>query len=557
MARPRRRRRHARAGRRASGARRAPARNGRARGGDDRLLGCGLRLAARPAAPALAEFLSMETLSNLAFGLGVALTWQNIFYCFMGCFLGTLVGVLPGIGPVATVAMLLPFTFGLDPAPALIMLAGIYYGAQYGGSTTAILVNIPGESSSVVTTLDGHQMARRGRAGPALGIAAIGSFFAGCVATLVIAWFAPPLAEIALKFSPAEYFSLMVFGLIAAVVLARGSLLKAIAMVCFGILLGLIGTDVNSGVIRFAFGAPELADGVGFVALAMAFCGITDVILNLEHKDRQDVFTARIGNVLPTAQDLRTCAWSIVRGTGLGSILGILPGGGALLASFAAYMIEKKVAEPPRNFGQGDIRGVAAPESANNAGAQTSFIPMLTLGIPSNPTMALMIGALMIQGIAPGPQVMTERPALFWGLIASMWIGNLMLLVLNLPLVGLWVRLVAVPYRLLFPAIFVFCCIGVYSVDNKIFDIYQMAALAALGYVLLKLDCEPAPMVLGFILGPMMEENLRRAMMISFGDPSVFVTRPLSAAFLAAAALLLAAIALPALRAKREEAMQE
>jgi putative tricarboxylic transport membrane protein len=499
----------------------------------------------------------MEIFANLAFGLGVALTWQNIFYCFMGCFLGTLVGVLPGIGPVATVAMLLPFTFGLDPAPALIMLAGIYYGAQYGGSTTAILVNIPGESSSVVTTLDGHQMARHGRAGPALGIAAIGSFFAGCVATLVIAWFAPPLAEIALKFSPAEYFSLMVFGLIAAVVLARGSLLKAIAMVCFGILLGLIGTDVNSGVIRFAFGAPELADGLGFVALAMAFFGITDVILNLEHKDRPDVFTTRIGSVLPTAQDLRTCAWSIVRGTSLGSILGILPGGGALLASFAAYMIEKKIAKPPRSFGQGDIRGVAAPESANNAGAQTSFIPMLTLGIPSNPTMALMIGALMIQGIAPGPQVMTERPALFWGLIASMWIGNLMLLVLNLPLVGLWVRLVAVPYRLLFPAIFVFCCIGVYTVDNKIFDIYQMAALSALGYVLLKLDCEPAPMVLGFILGPMMEENLRRAMMISFGDPSVFVTRPLSAAFLAAAALLLAAIALPALRAKREEAMQE
>jgi len=378
----------------------------------------------------------METLSNLAFGLGVALSWQNVLYCFIGCFLGTLVGVLPGIGPVATVAMLLPFTFGLNPAPALIMLAGIYYGAQYGGSTTAILVNIPGESSSVVTTLDGHQMARRGRAGPALGIAAIGSFIAGCIATLVIAYFAPPLAEVALKFSPAEYFSLMVFGLIAAVVLARGSLIKAIAMVCFGILLGLVGTDVNSGVIRFAFGAPELADGLGFVALAMAFFGITDVVLNLEHEEKQEVFTSRIGNVLPTLEDMRICFWSIVRGTGLGSLLGILPGGGALLASFAAYMFEKKVAKPPRAFGHGDIRGVAAPESANNAGAQTSFIPMLTLGIPSNPTMALMIGALMIQGIAPGPQVMTERPELFWGLIASMWIGNLMLLVLNLPLVA-------------------------------------------------------------------------------------------------------------------------
>jgi putative tricarboxylic transport membrane protein len=499
----------------------------------------------------------MSVLSDLALGFGVALTLENIAYCFAGVLLGTLVGVLPGIGPVTTVAMLLPISFTLPPVSALILLAGIYYGAQYGGSTTAILVNIPGEASSVVTTIDGHQMALQGRAGPALGIAAIGSFFAGCAATLAIALAAPPLAAVALQFGPAEYFSLMVCGLIAAVVLARGSLLKAIAMVCFGILLGLIGTDVNSGVIRFAFGAPELADGLGFVALAMAFFGITDVVLNLEHEEKQEVFTSRIGSVLPTLADLRTCGWSIVRGTVLGSVLGILPGGGALLASFAAYMFEKKIAKPPRNFGQGDIRGVAAPESANNAGAQTSFIPMLTLGIPSNPTMALMIGAMMIQGIAPGPQVMTERPALFWGLIASMWIGNLMLLVLNLPLVGLWIKLLAVPYRLLFPAIFVFCCIGVYTVDNKVFDIYEIAALSGLAYVLLKLDCEPAPMVLGFILGPMMEENLRRAMMISFGDPSVFFTRPISAAFLIAAAALLIAIALPALRAKREEAMQE
>jgi TctA family transporter len=499
----------------------------------------------------------METLSNLAFGLGVALAWQNILYCFIGCFLGTLVGVLPGIGPVATVAMLLPFTFGLAPAPALIMLAGIYYGAQYGGSTTAILVNIPGESSSVVTTLDGYQMARRGRAGPALGIAAIGSFIAGCIATLVIAYFAPPLAEVALKFGPAEYFSLMVFGLIAAVVLARGSVLKAIAMVCFGLLLGLIGTDVNSGVIRFAFGQPELGDGLGFVALAMAFFGIADVVLNLEQPEQQEIFSDRIGSVLPSWADLRVCAWSIARGTSLGSLLGILPGGGALLASFAAYMFEKKVAKHPRTFGEGDIRGVAAPESANNAGAQTSFIPMLTLGIPSNPTMALMIGALMIQGIAPGPQVMTERPELFWGLIASMWVGNLMLLVLNLPLIGLWIKLIAVPYRLLFPAIFVFCCIGVYTVDGKIFDVYALAALAAVGYVLLKLDCEPAPLILGFILGPMMEEHMRRAMLINFGDISIFVTRPLSAAFLLAAVAMMVLIALPALRAKREVALQE
>jgi putative tricarboxylic transport membrane protein len=499
----------------------------------------------------------METLGNLAFGLGVALTWQNLIYCFVGCFLGTLVGVLPGIGPVATVAMLLPFTFNLGPAPALIMLAGIYYGAQYGGSTTAILVNIPGESSSVVTTLDGHQMARKGRAGPALGIAAIGSFIAGCIATLVVAYFAPPLAELALKFGPAEYFSLMVFGLIAAVVLARGSVTKAIAMVCFGILLGLVGTDVNSGTIRFAFGQPELTDGIGFVALAMAFFGITDVVANLEHKDKANVYGDRLGSVLPSWQDLRVSFWSIMRGTALGSILGILPGGGALLASFAAYMFEKKIAKPPRMFGEGDIRGVAAPESANNAGAQTSFIPMLTLGIPSNPTMALMIGALMIQGIAPGPQVMTERPELFWGLVASMWVGNLMLLVLNLPLIGLWVKLLAVPYRLLFPAIFVFCCIGVYTVDNKIFDIYVLAALSLVAYLLLKLDCEPAPLILGFILGPMMEEQMRRAMMINFGDVTIFLTRPLSAAFLIAAAILMLLIALPSLRAKREVALQE
>jgi len=499
----------------------------------------------------------METLGNLVFGLGVALSWQNLLYCLIGCILGTVVGVLPGIGPVATVAMLLPFTFHLGPAPALIMLAGIYYGAQYGGSTTAILINIPGETSSVVTTLDGHQMARRGRAGPALGIAAIGSFAAGCIATLVIAYFAPLLAEVALKFSPAEYFSLMVFGLIAAVVLARGSLIKAIAMVCLGILLGLVGTDVNSGTVRFAFGQPELSDGIGFVAIAMAFFGIADVVINLERSDKQEIFTSHIGSVLPTLDDLRQSFWAILRGTGLGSVLGILPGGGALLASFAAYMVEKKVAKPPRMFGEGDIRGVAAPESANNAGAQTSFIPMLTLGIPSNPTMALMIGALTIQGIAPGPQVMTERPELFWGLIASMWVGNLMLLILNLPMVGLWIRLLAVPYRLLFPAIFVFCCIGVYTVDGKIFDVYAIVVLSALAYVLLKLDCEPAPLILGFILGPLMEENLRRALMIAFGDVTVFVTRPISAAFLIASVALLVVIALPTLRAKREEAMQE
>jgi len=500
----------------------------------------------------------MDVLANLAIGFGVAVTLKSLVYCFIGVFLGTLIGVLPGIGPVATVAMLLPLTFNLDPATSMIMLAGIYYGAQYGGSTTAILVNIPGESSSVVTTLDGYQMARKGRAGPALGIAAIGSFVAGTVATLIVALFSPLLATIALKFQPADYFSLMVFGLIGAVVLARGSLRKAIGMVVLGLLLGLVGTDVNSGVMRFTFGIPALAEGVSFVALAMGMFGIAEVIYNLEQRGAErQVFTSRLGSVLPSRADLARAGWSIVRGTALGSILGILPGGGALLASFAAYTIEKKVARPPREFGEGDIRGVAAPESANNAGAQTSFIPMLTLGVPSNPTMALMIGALMIQGIQPGPEVMTQRPELFWGIIASMWIGNLFLLALNLPMIGLWVKLLAVPYRFLYPAILVFCCIGVFTINNNVFDLFQLVVFSAVGYLLLKLGCEPAPLVLGLVLGPMMEEYLRRALLISLGDPMVLLQSPISAGFLIAALALLVSIALPAIRAQREAALKE
>jgi putative tricarboxylic transport membrane protein len=500
----------------------------------------------------------MDLVSNLAVGFGVAVTVKSLVYCFVGVFLGTLIGVLPGIGPVATVAMLLPLTFNLDPATSMIMLAGIYYGAQYGGSTTAILVNIPGESSSVVTTLDGYQMARQGRAGPALGIAAIGSFAAGTFATLIVALFSPPLATIALQFQPADYFSLMVFGLIGAVVLARGSLRKAIAMVVLGLLLGMVGTDVNSGVMRFTFGMPALAEGISFVALAMGMFGIAEVVYNLERggQDRE-VFTSRIGRVLPSFVDLRKSSWAIVRGALLGSILGVLPGGGALLASFAAYTIEKKVAKEPRAFGEGDIRGVAAPESANNAGAQTSFIPMLTLGVPSNPTMALMIGALMIQGIQPGPEVMTQRPELFWGIIASMWIGNLFLLALNMPMIGLWVKLLAVPYRLLFPAILTFCCIGVFTINNNVFDLFQLVVFSAFGYLLLKLGCEPAPLVLGLILGPMMEEYLRRALLISLGDPIILLTSPISACFLIAAAALLVSIAVPAVRAQREAAMKE
>ena len=498
-----------------------------------------------------------ELLSNLALGFSVALTLNNLMYCFIGCILGTLIGVLPGIGPIATIAMLLPATFTLPPESSLIMLAGIYYGAQYGGSTTAILVNLPGESSSVVTAIDGYQMARQGRAGVALTTAALGSFFAGTVATVLLAVAAPPLAQIAFKFGPAEYFSLMILGLIAAVVLAHGSVIKAIGMIMLGLLLGLVGTDVNSGMARFSFGIPELSDGIGFVAIAMGVFGFAEIIKNLEQGEAREVFTSKVTSLWPTKQDFKDAYPAVLRGTTLGSLLGILPGGGAVLGAFSAYTLEKKIAKDPSKFGKGDIRGVAAPESANNAAAQTSFIPLLTLGIPPNPVMALMVGAMIIQGIQPGPQVMVERPNLFWGMIVSMWIGNLMLVILNLPLIGIWIKLLKVPYRLLYPAILVFCCIGVYSLNNSPFDVIMTAIFGLIGYVFVKLDCEPAPLLLGFILGPMMEENLRRAMLLSRGDPMTFVTRPLSATLLAVSLLLLIVIMLPAIRKKREEAFVE
>lgn len=499
----------------------------------------------------------MELLSNLALGLDTAFTLTNLLYCLAGVILGTLIGVLPGLGPVATIAMLLPATFGLPPVSALIMLAGIYYGAQYGGSTTAILVNLPGETSSVVTALDGYQMARQGLAGKALATAAIGSFFAGTVATFLLAVFAPPLADLALKFGPAEYFSLMVLGLIVSVVLAHGSLLHAIGMILLGLLLGLMGTDVNSGLPRYTFDMPEMADGISFVVLAMGMFGLGEIIRNLEHEEVRDMLAAKVSGLMPNKEDFKRIAAPILRGTGLGALLGILPGGGAILSAFAAYSLEKKISPTPEKFGTGMIEGVAAPESANNAGAQTSFIPMLTLGIPSNPVMALMVGALIIQGIQPGPMVMTEQPALFWGVIVSMWIGNLFLVVLNLPLIGLWVRLVTVPYHLLFPAILVFCAIGVFSINNREFDVYLMALFGLLGYVFAKLDCEPAPMLLAFILGPMMEEYLRRALLIAHGDPLVLVTRPISATMLAMAAVALFLVLSPAIRKTREEAFQE
>ena len=513
----------------------------------------------------------METLfSNLGVGFAAVMALQNVsllglsvpipmnlIYAFLGCVIGTLIGVLPGLGPVATIAMLLPATYALPPLGGLIMLAGIYYGAQYGGSTTAILVNLPGETSSVVTCIDGYQMARRGRAGVALTTAALGSFFAGCVATLLLAAFAAPLAEVAFKFGPAEYFSLMVLGLIGAVVLASGSLVKAICMILLGLLGGLVGTDVNSGVSRYAFDIPELSDGIGFVGVAMGVFGFAEVMANLAQKENREVFTSRVSTLFPEAADFKRMIAPILRGTALGSLLGILPGGGAALAAFGAYSLEKKISKNSAEFGKGAIEGVAAPESANNAASQTSFIPLLTLGIPPNAVMALMVGAMTIHNIQPGPQVMTSNPTLFWGLIVSMWIGNLMLVILNLPLIGIWVKLLTVPYRLLYPAILVFCCIGVYTVNNNVFDVFLTAAFGFIGYIFQKLGCEGAPLLLGFVLGPMMEENFRRSLLLSRGDFTVFFTRPLSACLLVAAAILVVVVTIPAIKKTREVAFVE
>src|SRR5882757_1210239 len=502
----------------------------------------------------------MDLFNNLVLGFSVALSFQNLFFCLLGAMIGTLIGVLPGIGPVATLAMLLPTTFYLPPTPALIMLAGIYYGAQYGGSTTAILVNLPGESSSVVTCIDGHQMARQGRAGSALAVAALGSFFAGTVATIVIAALVTPLTALAITFSAAEYFSLMVLGLVAAVVMARGSVAKALAMIVIGLLLGLVGTDIHTGLQRFTFGAADLFDGIDFVAIAVGVFGFGSIIADLEKgEDAQtvSVLNAKIQRLWPTREDFRLAWPASVRGTILGCILGVLPGGGAVLSSFAAYSLERKLAKDPTRFGKGAVEGVAGPESANNAGAQTAFIPMLTLGIPGNAVMALMIGAMTIHGIQPGPQVMSERPQLFWGMVASMWIGNLMLLVINLPLIGIWVQLLKVPYRFLYLSILLFCAIGVYTIGNSPFSVLVAAFFGVLGYIFIRLECEPAPMILGFVLGPLMEDNLRRAMRISSGDPMIFLNRPISLGLLIAAGALLVLVALPAIRRGRQEAFQE
>ena len=496
-------------------------------------------------------------ISNLGLGFEQALSLTNLFYCFVGVFLGTVVGVLPGLGPIATIAMLLPITFALKPVSALIMLAGIYYGAQYGGSTTAILINVPGESSSVVTAIDGYKLARRGKAGYALATAAMGSFFAGTVSTFLIAGFAPALAEFALRFGPAEYFSLMVLGLAASVSLAHGSIIKALAMVVLGLLLGTIGQDLYTGTPRFTFGSSDLSDGLEFVALAMGLFGIGEIARNLEDESQRTAIVQKITDLIPSRAELKRIIAPVLRGTALGSVLGILPGGGALLASFAAYALEKRVSRYRHELGTGAIEGVASPESANNAGAQTSFIPMLTLGIPSNPVMALMIGAMIIQGIVPGPNVINEKPELFWGIIASMWVGNVMLLILNLPLIGIWVKFLSVPYYVLFPGIMAVCCVGVYSVSNNPFDVFTMAAFGVVGYAFVKLECEPAPLLLGFIIGRMLEEYLRRAMLLSRGDPMVFLERPYSRYLLIAAVLSLVIVLIPSVGKKREEAFRE
>lgn len=499
----------------------------------------------------------MDIFSNLSLGFSVAFTLSNLAYCIVGVFVGTAIGVLPGVGPLVTIAVLLPLTFGLPPEAAMIMLAGIYYGAAYGGSTTAILVNLPGESSAAVTCIDGYQMARKGRAGPALAIAAIGSFVAGCVGTVLLAVLAPPLTDLALAFGAPEFFSLIVLALIATGVLVHGSMLNGIAVAFLGVLFGLVGVDINTGADRYTFGVPGLAEGVPFVVVAMGLFAFAEIIRNLEHNERRDVYGSKITGLMPTRADLARSIKPILRGTAVGSFFGILPGAGQTIASFGAYAVEKKISKTPEEFGKGAIEGVAGPEAANNASAQCAFIPTLTLGIPGSGTMALMLGALMIQGITPGPQILTNHPQLFWGLIASMWIGNLMLVILNLPLVGLWVSMLKIPYRWLYPIILVFSCIGIFTVSHSAVDIWMMVVFGILGYVFMKLDLEPAPFILGFLLGPMLEENFRRAMLLSRGDFSIFVTHPTSAGFLLAALGLLILMIVPAIRKRKDQAVLE
>jgi putative tricarboxylic transport membrane protein len=499
----------------------------------------------------------MELLKYMGIGLSVALQPENLLYCFIGVFIGTLVGVLPGIGPIGAMSLLLPVTFKATPEAAIIMLAGIYYGAMYGGSTTSILVNIPGEAASVVTCLDGYQMARQGRAGPALGISAFGSFIAGTLSIIGLMLLALPLSRFALRFGPPEYFTLMVLGLTILIYVAHGSMSKALIMAAFGVVLGLVGLDSINARPCFTFGRMELVDGVGLVPICMGLFGISEVLLNIERVIRRDLFKTRIKGLLPTAKDWKDSTRPLARGTILGFFLGILPGGGAIISSFISYALEKRLSKHPERFGKGAIEGVAGPEAANNAATGGAFIPLMTLGIPPNVVMAMLLGAFMIHGVTPGPLMMKQNPGLFWGIITSMYIGNGMLLVLNLPLIGMWVQILKIPYKILFPLILLFCLIGVYSVSNSVFDIYVMLIFGILGYLMNKFGYEGAPLVLAFVLGPMMESNLRKSLIISQGDFSVFFTRPLAATSLIVALFLLISPFIPWMGRKRREIPKE
>jgi putative tricarboxylic transport membrane protein len=494
----------------------------------------------------------MDLLNNVMMGFRVALQPINILFCFIGCLLGTLVGVLPAFGPIAAMSLLLPITFYLSPVAAIIMLAGIYYGAMYGGSTTSILINIPGEAASVVTCLDGYQMARKGRAGPALGICAFASFIAAtfCIFGLMIV--ASPLSEMALKFGPPEFFSLMLLGLTLVSYLSSGAFSKSMLMASIGLFLGTVGMDSITGTIRFTFGSLILMDGIGLIPMIMGIFGIGEVLYNLESQVKRDIYTAKIGKLLPTRTDWSESKWPIMRGTLIGFFLGVIPGGGAILAAFTSYAVEKRVSKTPEKFGTGMIAGVAGPEAANNAGAQSNFIPLLTLGIPANAVMAILMGALVIHGITPGPMLIQNHPELFWSVVTSMYIGNAMLLVINLPLIGIWVRLLKVPYGVLFPLILLFCMTGSYSENNTVWDMFLMTIFGIIGYLMKKFKFDAPPLILAFILGSIMEDSLRRSLLISGGDPSIFLTRPISLVIILFVAFMMVSALIPGLRGKRK-----
>lgn len=495
----------------------------------------------------------MELLGYLQIGFSTAFEPSNLFYCFIGVLIGTLVGVLPGLGPVGAMSLLFPITFRASPEAAIIMLSGIYYGAMYGGSTTSILVNIPGEAASVVTCLDGYQMARQGRAGQALGISALGSFIGGTLSLLGLMLLAPPLSRFALRFGPAEYFSLMVLGLTLLTYLAHGSTLKAMIMAVFGLVLGLIGLDSISGLPRLTLGRLELLDGLGLVPILIGLFGVSEILVNLEERVVREIYETKIKGILPTLEDWARSAWPIVRGSVIGFFLGILPGGGVIISSFASYGIEKRISKHPERFGKGAIEGIAGPETANNAATGGAFIPLMTLGIPSNVVMALLFGAFMIHGICPGPLLMQDHPSIFWGVIVSMYIGNLMLLILNLPLIGMWIQVLKVPYKILFPIILLLCIIGSYTVNNRVFDIYLMLIFSVFGYLMRKFGYEGAPLIFAFVLGPLFENNLRKSLIISQGDFSIFFTRPLSLACLVIALVVVLSPLVPRLVKHRKE----